>query len=61
MSSTEVIVIILVKSLSGFERPLSLNRFLDEFSNVEISGSKVEAKALSKEQREKYDLHRPHS
>lgn len=36
-------------------------RFRDEFLNVEIFGSKLEAKVLGKEHREKYNHHRPHS
>lgn len=36
-------------------------RFRDEFLNVEIFGSKLEAKVLGKEHREKYNNQRPHS
>ena len=36
-------------------------RFRDEFLNVEIFGSKLEAKVLGKEHREKYNHQRPHS
>ena len=36
-------------------------RFRDEFLNVELFSSKLEAKVLSSEHREKYNTHRPHS
>ena len=36
-------------------------RFRDEFLNVELFSSKLEAKVLSAEHREKYSNHRPHS
>jgi transposase InsO family protein len=36
-------------------------RFTDEFLNVELFSSKLEAKVLSAEHREKYNNHRPHS
>lgn len=36
-------------------------RFRDEFLNVEVFGSKLEAKVLGHEHREKYNHHRPHS
>ena len=36
-------------------------RFRDEFLNVELFSSKLEAKVLSAEHREKYNNHRPHS
>lgn len=36
-------------------------RFRDEFLNMELFGSKLEAKVLGKEHREKYNHHRPHS
>jgi putative transposase len=35
-------------------------RFRDEFLNVELLSSKLEAKVLSAEHREKYNNHRPH-
>ena len=35
--------------------------FRDEFLNVELFSSKLEAKVLSAEHREKYKNHRPHS
>ena len=37
------------------------SRFRDEFLNLEVFGSKLEAKVLGGEHREKYNLHRPHS
>jgi hypothetical protein len=36
-------------------------RLRDEFLNVELFSSKLEAKVLSAEHREKYNHHRPHS
>lgn len=36
-------------------------RFRDEFLNVEIFGSLLEAKVLGRDHREKYNHHRPHS
>ena len=37
------------------------SRFRDEFLNVEAFGSKLEAKVLGKQHREKYNKRRPHS
>lgn len=37
------------------------SRLRDEFLNVELFGSKLEAKVLGREHREKYNHHRPHS
>lgn len=36
-------------------------RFRDEFLNVELFASKLEAKVLGREHRDKYNHHRPHS
>ena len=49
---------------SPWENPYSESfnsRFRDEFLNVEVFGSKLEAKVLGREHREKYNHHRPHS
>jgi len=49
---------------SPWENPYSESfnsRFRDEFLNIEAFGSKLEAKVLGKEHREKYNHHRPHS
>jgi transposase InsO family protein len=37
------------------------SRLRDEFLNVELFGSKLEAKVLGREHRDKYNHHRPHS
>ena len=37
------------------------SRFRDEFLNLEVFGSKLEAKVLGREHREKYNHRRPHS
>ena len=49
---------------SPWENPYSESfnsRFRDEFLNVEAFGSKLEAKVLGKQHREKYNKRRPHS
>jgi putative transposase len=49
---------------SPWENPYSESfnsRLRDEFLNVELFGSKLEAKVLGREQREKYNHRRPHS
>jgi putative transposase len=37
------------------------NRFRDEFLNIELFTSLVEAKLLAEQQRIKYNVYRPHS
>ncbi len=47
-----------------WEKPCSESfnsRFRNEFLNLEVFGSKLEAKVLGGEHREKYNHHRPHS
>jgi len=49
---------------SPWENPYSESfnsRLRDEFLNIEAFGSKLEAKVLGKEHRDKYNHHRPHS
>ena len=49
---------------SPWENPYSESfnsRFRDEFLNMEVFGSRLEAKVLGREHREKYNHHRPHS